>query len=422
MISSRSHFSRTFARLFIAAVVTAMVGCEKRPLESTEPSMTKASVHASAPGLNNTGPGESAEQLAEQFLKSREPFYEAARMAARDGDGERWFAAMNKKLEVEKAALTTAEQTLAANQPRRLAVIDALRAEVVQTAVRLVTEHERHEQWDAAFAIERDQVNLTRDWHGTGHWRNIDARWRLVDTELLRDLSAERRSDAERAALTKAANLLLRVDVANNTVTLNGAEQGLAILETLYPPSQYPRGHTLLARGVSDVGFAFASHGQFIPAHRYHQRALKMLKSVYPPDEYPAGHPELARNLTVLGGGAIWLDDESDTSQIEYYQQALAILDQFYSAEQYPQGHPTLARLLNSLGIATAARRDFVTARDYLERSLAIQKRLYPREQFPQGSKDLVSSLENFGQILKSLGDPNADDYLEQAKAMTETL
>jgi CHAT domain-containing protein/tetratricopeptide (TPR) repeat protein len=180
------------------------------------------------------------------------------------------------------------------------------------------------------------------------------------------------------------------------------AEHVLAVNKRLYPPEQYPDGHSDLAQSLNNLGFLLKARGRDEEALPYYEQALAMRRKLY-----PQGHPDLAVSLSSLGH---LLHDRGRSEEAQpYLEQALAM-----RRKLYPQGHPDLARSLNNLGALLQARGRSEEAQPYLEQALAMRRKLYP-----QGHPDLAQSLNNLGFLLMARGrSEEALPYYEQALAM----
>ena len=92
----------------------------------------------------------------------------------------------------------------------------------------------------------------------------------------------------------------------------------------------------------------FQDEGDFAQARRFYQAALRMCQSLYPESQYPRGHPQLAGILLNLG---TLLEAQGTHGEARgYYERALEMREAFYPEDRYPQGHPDLADSLNTLG------------------------------------------------------------------------
>ena len=114
-------------------------------------------------------------------------------------------------------------------------------------------------------------------------------------------LTAEQRKELEQRAtdLSHAGYQLYgRGDVAS---ALEKSKQLLQIREQLYPKSEYPDGHHMVALGVLRVGELLEVQGAYRDAQGYYERALAMFEALFPKERDPQGHPILAQILNDLG-------------------------------------------------------------------------------------------------------------------------
>jgi CHAT domain-containing protein len=191
--------------------------------------------------------------------------------------------------------------------------------------------------------------------------------------------------------------------------------------EGLYPPEQFPQGHTNLAASISWLGVLHQVQGQHAKAEPLFCRALQMYERLYPPERYPQGHFNLAQSINNL---ATLHRAKGEYAKAEpLLRRALQMCEALYPTERFPQGHPNLAHSLDYLGGLYISQGQYAKAEPLLHRALKMYERRYPQERYPQGHPDLASSINNLARLHSNQCEhAKAEALLRRAVQMYEGL
>jgi tetratricopeptide (TPR) repeat protein len=231
--------------------------------------------------------------------------------------------------------------------------------DAVADALQLLAEiHEERSDFPAARKARKDVLSIRTHHHGDQHWKALDARRALADTEHLAQL--DRVSQHQWLAAGRLMRLVLRQRQAGKYgEALANARQALALRKVLLGEQ-----HRDTASSMLWVGVLLAAQGEYRVARPYVEQALAIDRRVL-----GDRHPDTATALGRLGN---LLQDQGDFAAARpYLEQGLAICQDIYGTN-----HSDTAKALHNLGDLLQAQGDLVGARVYLEQALAIRQRV----------------------------------------------
>jgi CHAT domain-containing protein/tetratricopeptide (TPR) repeat protein len=219
------------------------------------------------------------------------------------------------------------------------------------------------------------------------------------------------------------------------------------LYEALYPPSQYPEGHTDLANSLNNLGASLYYHqGKQAEALFYYRQAVRMHERLYLARfRAPAGSFALApfggplQVVPFLGPRQTDAANRQEALLFAHSLNNLSVLLQARGeyAEAlvcwrravelyrtlYPKGHQHLAYFLGNMGSLFRDQGNYEEARHSCEQALAMCRALFPAAQYPQGHPALARSLYNLGLLHYARGEPaRARPCLEEALAMHQQM
>jgi CHAT domain-containing protein/tetratricopeptide (TPR) repeat protein len=131
--------------------------------------------------------------------------------------------------------------------------------------------------------------------------------------------------------------------------------------------------------------------------------ALAGWRKLYPELEYPKGHSELAKAITDCGWVAGEMND--DAAMADWYMQALAANERLYPADTHPLGHPDLANAYNNVAFAHMQLGQYFEAELHFAKAVRMREGLYPIKRYPDGRAEMAVSYMNLGELLVRRGD-----------------
>ena len=343
--------------------------------------------------------GATAEEIAARYLAGREPLTAAATAAAGGGDPTAAIAAVTAVKAVrdfEAAALDRAATDLPADDPRRDAVLDALRTELLGSHGWLAERREAVEDWTAAEASLASALALTEATRGPDDWRTGDARRAVEHLRRRRDLTDDRRADLAEAEREGAA--MIEDDRAGRYEDAAVHQRArLALLEQVWGDR-----HPDTLQVLGDLGSLLMKAGQFDEARSSLERALAGRREVLGPR-----HPHTARTLRGMGQLAEETGRFGEAART--YREALAIRSETLGPRSI-----LVAGSLDDLAGALQGVGDYPGAREALEQALEIR-----RTELGPDHIEVAKSLNNLAALLIELGDyVAARAPMEQALAI----
>jgi len=348
----------------------------------------------------------------------------------------------------------------------------------------------------------RQAADIMATIFGEEDWGVADARWKAKRVALLGTLSPEDRDELKRAGELQSAAVaaagksdtpeavrlqreslaiqerllpsphpdladclgVLGVVLRRNGDLVEAGQRlnaALAMLEALYPASDYPDGHPYLAIAVSNVASLQRSMGDSIAAHKGYQRSYELFLALYPPEygpkdqlgtaaavlgkveselgDYaaardhleqaveifeallPATERQLADAMEPLASVLVRLG-ELDLAQARY-EEGIERLEKLYPRADFPHGNTSLGAVYLRLASLHSLRKNHDAARKLGVEALAMYEAIYSIEKFPRGHVDLAAVWNNYALILEAAGDlAEARAYSLRSLAANEQL
>ncbi|MDX1943845.1 MAG: tetratricopeptide repeat protein [Pirellulaceae bacterium] len=246
----------------------------------------------------------------------------------------------------------------------------------------LADRYQKLERFTEAKIVRTEAVAILVRLFGHDHWRLVDARWALKDSEVLATLSASQRQQLATAEARQSD--AMRLNEEGKFSDAAQAAQEVAEIHKAILGEHHPK----FAMCLNNLAELCRSHAQFARAEPLYRQAAEICKQ-----SLGEMHPDYA---TCLNNLALLYKSQVDYARAEpLYRQALQIRKRALGEK-----HPDYAASLSNLAQLYALQGDYATAEPLCCQAAEVFKMA-----LGENHSDYATSLNNLAELYRSQGD-----------------